>query len=209
MSHDQYRHEHDKKLKAKFHWLAKIRKFWQSDINRATLQLVEIKPGETVIDIGAGMGPATVAAARQGAKVIAVEPSSFMRTILSIRRLGQKARSQIVVADGVAETLPVEDKTIDAVWTVNAVHHWVDLEAAFDELARVLAPGGRIVLLDEDFTHSDHPLHATHHGHEDELTNVYVDEIAEALTVRGVHATGQLTTAAGVPVKLIRGVQTP
>ena len=45
MNHDQYRHEHDKKLKAKFHWLTKIRKFWQSDINRATLQLVEIKPG--------------------------------------------------------------------------------------------------------------------------------------------------------------------
>ena len=86
MSHDQYRHEHDKKLKAKFHWLTKIRKFWQSDINRATLQLVEIKPGETVLDIGAGMGPATVAAALQGAKVIAVEPSSFMRTILAERR---------------------------------------------------------------------------------------------------------------------------
>ena len=100
--------------------------------------------------------------------------------------------------------LPVEDSSVDVVWTVNAIHHWVDLDAAFDELARVLAPGGRLVLLDEDFTHPDHPQHATHHDHEDELTNVDVDAIAAALGERGLVATGERTVGAGLPVKLIR-----
>jgi hypothetical protein len=50
-------------------------------------------------------------------------------------------------------------------------------------------------------------LYATHSGHEDELTNVVVDEIAASLTARGIEATGELTTMAGVPVKLIQGVK--
>ena len=208
MGHHQHVHEHDKGLRANLHWLRQIRKFWQSDTNRAVTDLVDVQAGETVLDIGAGMGPATVVAARKGATVIAVDPSPMMRKMLSFRRLGQRARSRITVADGVAESLPAADSTIYAAWTVNAIHHWVDLEAAFDELARVLAPGGRIILLDEDFTHPDHPLYATHSGHEDELTNVVVDEIAASLTARGIEATGELTTMAGVPVKLIQGAKT-
>jgi len=141
MGHHQHVHEHDKGLRANLHWLRQIRKFWQSDTNRAVTDLVDVQAGETVLDIGAGMGPATVVAARKGATVIAVDPSPMMRKMLSFRRLGQRARSRITVADGVAESLPAADSTIDAAWTVNAIHHWVDLEAAFDELARVLAPG--------------------------------------------------------------------
>jgi ubiquinone/menaquinone biosynthesis C-methylase UbiE len=207
MNHHHHVHDHDKGFMANLHWLRQIRKFWQSDTNRAVTDLVNVQAGETVLDIGAGMGPATVVAARQGATVIAVDPSPLMRNILSVRRLCQKARSRITVANGVAENLPADDGSINAAWTVNAIHHWVDLEAAFDELARVLAPGGRVVLLDEDFTHPDHPLYTTHSGHEDELTNVHVEEIAAALTARGIEATGELTTMAGVPVKLIQGVK--
>ena len=207
MGHDHYRHAHDKRLRTKFHWLFKIRKFWQSDVNRDALALAAPGEGDRAVDIGAGMGPATVQAARRGASVTAVDPSRFMRTVLSMRRPFQRARSRIMVSDGVAESLPVADGSVDVLWTVNAVHHWVDLEAAFDELARVLAPGGRIVLMDEDFTHPDHPQHATHHDHEAETTIVDVAAIAEALRARGLDATGEKTIGGGVPVKLIRATR--
>jgi ubiquinone/menaquinone biosynthesis C-methylase UbiE len=205
--HDHHRHDHDKRLSTKFHWLFHIRKFWQSDVNRDMLALAAPGEGDRAVDIGAGMGPATVLAARRGASVTAVDPSRFMRTILTMRRPFQRARSRITVADGVAESLPVADASVDVLWTVNAVHHWVDLEAAFDELVRVLAPGGRIVLMDEDFTHPDHPLHASHHDHEAETTIVDVTAIAQSLRARGLDATGEKTIGGGVPVKLIRATK--
>ena len=207
MGHDHHRHEHDKGLRTKLHWLLQIRNFWQSDVNREVFAMAAPAAGEHAVDVGAGMGPATVLAARRGARVTAVEPSRFMRTILSVRRPFQRARSRITVADGVAESLPVPDGSVDVLWTVNAVHHWVDLEAAFDELARVLAPDGRIVLMDEDFTHPDHPKHATHHDHEQETTIVDVVAIEAALRARGLEAAGEKTEAAGVPVKLIRATR--
>ncbi|HJM31930.1 MAG TPA: hypothetical protein QGI23_06320, partial [Acidimicrobiales bacterium] len=68
-------------------------------------------------------------------------------------------------------------------------------------------PGGRIVLMDEDFTHPDHPQHATHHDHEAETTIVDVAAIAEELRIRGLDATGEKTFGGGVPVKLIRATR--
>jgi ubiquinone/menaquinone biosynthesis C-methylase UbiE len=207
MSHEHHRHEHDKGFMAKVRWLLKIRSFWQSDTNRAVVDLVDPQPGELVLDIGAGMGPATMLAAGRGASVVAVDPSGFMRSICGTRRLFQRARGRITVEPGTAERLPVAGGSIDALLTVNAVHHWVDLDLAFAELARVLAPGGRLVLMDEDFTHPEHPMHETHHGHEDEMTNVNVDAIAASLSGLGLEATGERTVAAGVPVKLIRATR--
>lgn len=130
---------------------------WRSEINKAVLELVAPGPAETVLDIGAGMGPGTVLAAETGASVVAVEPTPFMRRILTTRRLANPNRGRITVVDGAAEKLPVPDGQIDALWSVNAMHHWVDPDKAALEIARVLKPGGRVVLVDEDFTNPAHP----------------------------------------------------
>ena len=113
------------------------------------------KPGERGLDVGAGMGPATVLAAKRGAHVVAVDPSGFMRAFCGFRRLLQRARRRITVESGVAEDLPVAGGSTEVLWAVNAVHHWVDHPAVWPEFARVLAPGGRLVLVDEDFDEDD------------------------------------------------------
>ena len=59
MAHDHHRHDHDKGLMAKLHWLFLIGHFWMSDVNRAVVDLADPKPGERGLDVGAGMGPAT------------------------------------------------------------------------------------------------------------------------------------------------------
>lgn len=74
MGHDHHRHEHDKGLRTKLHWLLQIRKFWQSDVNREVFAMAAPAAGEHAVDVGAGMGPATVLAARRGARVTAVDP---------------------------------------------------------------------------------------------------------------------------------------
>ena len=208
MAHDHHRHDHDKGLKAKLRWLLRIRHFWMSDVNRAVVDLADPEPGERGLDVGSGMGPATVLAAKRGAHVVAVDPSGFMRAFCGFRRLLQRARRRITVESGVAEDLPVAGGSTEVLWAANAVHHWVDHGAVWREFARVLAPGGRLVLVDEDFDDPAHPDHGTHAGHEAEMTPVDVAVIVAAMAEVGLEATGEHTTVAGVPAKVIRAVRT-
>ena len=144
---------------------------WRSEVNDAVIEQLSPKPGEHVVDIGAGMGAGTVRAAARRAHVTAVEPTPFMRAILKLRCFFQRARKQITVSTGTAEHLPVADESIDALWAVNTMHHWVDAEAGAAEIARVLKPGGRILLVDEDFedpTHPDFERFGGRHDHGDD-----------------------------------------
>ena len=152
-------HNHDRGAKGILRYLRHAPRMWRSEINNAVIDLVAPDPGEQVVDIGAGMGPGTVLAARRGASVIAVEPTPFMRTVLTLRRLAQRSRHRITVTDGAAERLPVCDGTVNAVWATNTMHHWTDSDRAVAEIARVLVPGGRLVLVDEDFDNPAHPDH--------------------------------------------------
>ncbi len=104
-----------------------------------------LRSGVRVVDIGAGTGKLTALLAPTGAEVIAVEPVAAMRDRLRV--------SGVRVLDGTAERLPLEDASADAVVTGQAFH-WFDGPAALIEFARVLVPGGRLGLMwnarDED-----------------------------------------------------------
>lgn len=121
------------------------------------IDLADPKPGERALDIGAGMGPGATLAAKRGARVVAVEPTPFLRTVLAARSRLFGNGGRIQVCDGSAERLPVDDDSIDVVWAVNSMHHWVDPDAAVLEIVRVLKPGARLVLVDEDFANANHP----------------------------------------------------
>jgi ubiquinone/menaquinone biosynthesis C-methylase UbiE len=161
---------------------------WRSSINDEVIALVAPVAGETGADIGAGMGAGLRAGTGGGAKVVAVEPTPFMRRVLTMRRLGRRDRDRIEVVDGTAERIPVSDGSIDALWAVNTMHHWSDPTTAVGEIARVLRPGGRVALADELFDDPTHPEHdrfgsegVEHHG----FTMVDGDEMAKLLTDAG------------------------
>ena len=150
-------HENDQGIKGALRYLRWLPEMWRSPINNAVVDLVDPQPGERVIDIGAGMGAGAMRAATTGAHVLAVEPTPFVRRALRVRRLISRRRSSVAVVDGAAERIPVGDRTIDAIWAVNTMHHWVDVERAVAEIARVLRPDGRVHLVDEVFTDPSHP----------------------------------------------------
>ena len=50
---------------------------------------------------------------------------------------------------GFAEAIPLADGAATVVWSVLSVHHWPDLEGGLREALRVLAPGGRFVVLEK------------------------------------------------------------
>lgn len=219
MDHAEHGHQHghghanDQGMAAIARYLRHAPRMWRSEINDAVVDLVAPVPGERVVDVGAGMGPGAVRAAATGAEVIAVEPTPFMRRILTVRRWFQRHRRNITVLAGAAERLPVADRSVDALWAVNTMHHWVDVGRGVEEIGRVLRPGGRIVLVDEDFDDPRHPEFERfrdrhdHHGgasdddhddrdHDDSgggrqhhgFTMVEAAQMAEAFTAAGLVA---------------------
>jgi ubiquinone/menaquinone biosynthesis C-methylase UbiE len=140
------------------HYLAGIRRFWNSHDNDFIVELAAPNPTDRLLDIGAGMGPAVMAAAAKvpAGVVLGVEPSRLMRTALQLRRGISRHRKRIKVLDGTAEALPIDSGSIDTVWSVNTLHHWSDLEQGAAEVMRVLKPGGAVMLIDGDFEHPDH-----------------------------------------------------
>ena len=200
---DRYRHEHDKGVRAKISWLLKLPKFWNSPLSKEVIRSIDPRKGENLLDIGAGMGPASVEAASRGAHVVAIDPSRFMRAILGFRRQFQKDPGLITVEAGAAEKIPLSKRSTDVVCAVNAIHHWTDLEGSIEEIARVIAPGGRVLLVDEDFTDPEHPQHETHHDHEEEMTKVDVEIIKSLFEIRGFEAKGKKVLLSGLPVKLV------
>jgi ubiquinone/menaquinone biosynthesis C-methylase UbiE len=99
-----------------------------------------IKPGRQVVDLAAGTGKLTAQLADAGADLVAVEPIASMRDLLRVRLPG------IPVLGGVAEAIPLADKSVDAVVVAQAFQ-WFDTRRALDEIARVVRPGGSLGLI--------------------------------------------------------------
>jgi SAM-dependent methyltransferase len=93
-----------------------------------------------VVDLGAGTGKLTRVLLPRVERVTAVEPSEGMRATLE--QVVPEARSLA----GSAESMPLDDGSVDAVFVAQA-WHWVDPAAAVPEVARVLRPGGTLALL--------------------------------------------------------------
>ncbi len=94
----------------------------------------------TVVDLAAGTGKFTALLVPTGARVIAVEPVAEMRGELT------RALPEVDAMDGTAESMPLDDASVDAV-TVAQAFHWFDADAALAEIARVLRPAAGLAFL--------------------------------------------------------------
>lgn len=99
-------------------------------------------PGATALDAGCGTGRHTATLAEIGYQVIGVDLTPAMLDIARVKVPAAEFRQ------GVFEELPVGDNAVDLVTSALAVCHTIDLGAVFAEFARVLRPGGRILISD-------------------------------------------------------------
>src|SRR5689334_19475982 len=116
-------HQHDRGVRAFLRYLRLLPSMWRSQVNSEVVRAIAPQAGERVVDLGAGMGAAAVEAARTEATVIAIDPAPYMRWLLRLRR-AWPGNAAMTVLDGAAESIPAADGSIDALWTVNTIHHW-------------------------------------------------------------------------------------
>jgi ubiquinone/menaquinone biosynthesis C-methylase UbiE len=113
----------------------------------AMLEAAALQGTERVLDVAAGAGHTTLAFAPRVASVVAVDLTEPM--LAEGRRLAaERGIGNVTFTLGDAEHLPAPDGTFDLVTCRYAAHHFPRPAAAAREWARVLAPGGRLVLVD-------------------------------------------------------------
>lgn len=119
-------------------------------------------PRGQVLDVGTGPGRLLheVAATRSDLSLVGVDPSEDMIALaerVSAER-GSAGRTAFRVADVAA--LAQADNSVDLVVSTLSMHHWPDPEAAAAELARVIRPGGRLMVYDLRFAPVDEAMTA-------------------------------------------------
>ena len=117
--------------------------------------LPEVK-GKKILDVGAGTGRVSLPLALAGAQVVALDVSEKILEIL--KRKNKKIQTVI----GEAESLPFEDASFDIVASAFLIVHLKELKIFFDEVYRVLKPGG--LFLVSNINQKEPPVVKTREG---------------------------------------------
>lgn len=118
---------------------------------RANFDALAPRPGQALLDLGCGNGLLTLDLARavgDAGRVVGVDPSAAMLDSARGRCAG---RGTVDLRQGDAGALPLEDQEVDGAVSVQVFEYIADLSGALAELARVLRPGGRLVIGDMHF----------------------------------------------------------
>jgi arsenite methyltransferase len=112
--------------------------------------LGRLDPGQAVVDLGCGAGADLLIAAQMvgpEGRVIGVDmtPAMLDRARESAAAMGL---ANVELHEGVIESLPLPDRSVDAVISNGVIDLIVDKDAVFDEIDRVLRPGGRLQFAD-------------------------------------------------------------
>ncbi len=102
--------------------------------------------GRRVLDMGCGDGAYAISAAGRGALVTAVDPSGEM--LDAARHRASEAGVDVSFDRADASQLPFDDGSFDVVLAVTVLCFVEDAPLAVNEMARVLAPGGKLILAD-------------------------------------------------------------
>ena len=147
-------------------WITVARQF---DI---ALALLDPRPGEWILDVGAGRGWASKHFALRGCRSVAIDVVDDDQIGLGrSRALMEQAGVVYDLTIGDHERLPFADGAFDAIFCAATLHHTTDLGALLRNLARVLRPGGRMIAINE-------PCIADHADDEELRRTVLAEELS-------------------------------
>ncbi|HUM05975.1 MAG TPA: class I SAM-dependent methyltransferase [Terriglobales bacterium] len=121
------------------------------DITEKTMRLMELRPGERVLDLGCGSGWAT----RLLARVVGEGPEGYGQVVgvdiademIRRARAASKDFENVMFVVGSAAQIPWEENFFDKVLSVESFYYYPDQDRALAEVFRVMAPRGRLFIL--------------------------------------------------------------
>ena len=116
--------------------------------NHRALELLELKPGDHILEVGFGHGRTVARAAAMAPDgfVAGVDLSERMVHVASRRnrRFIREGRAELKLAD--SSHIPYPDRRFDKVYSVHTIYFWSRPEDHLEEIRRVMKEGGRLVL---------------------------------------------------------------
>ena len=128
-------------------WESMRRGFFSDAVREKAFDIADVEPGEIAADIGAGSGFVTEGLLQRGLRVIAVDRSKAM--LEEMKRIFGEGVA-VEYRTGETESLPLDDRSVDDVFANMVLHHVESPPAAIREMARILKPGGKLVITDLD-----------------------------------------------------------
>lgn len=121
------------------------------DIAEKTIRMMQLRPGERVLDLGCGAGWAT----RILARLVGEGPEGFGQVVgldisdemIRRARASSKEFDNVMFCCGSAEQIPWEENFFDKILSVESFYYYANQERALGELFRVLAPRGQLFIL--------------------------------------------------------------
>ena len=121
-----------------------IDKTWR----RAAVNMLEIRTGDTVLDVATGTGEMALLATCHGAKVTGIDLSMQMLLLAASKARTHRLGKQYSVVQGDALSMPFRDKTFNSAIVAFGIRNMDNLEVFLDEICRVLNPHGRFSILE-------------------------------------------------------------
>jgi len=118
-------------------------------MNEVTLESVNLRQGEVILDIGCGRGIDGVELAKKGAVVIGLEPSHVM--IKHARNHISENGANMDLVRGLGEHVPFRAQSMDKVVCKGALDHFPDPPMVVEQIAMVLKPEGEAIVAIANF----------------------------------------------------------
>jgi ubiquinone/menaquinone biosynthesis C-methylase UbiE len=126
--------------------------YFTEEMRDAAIERARLGPDAVVVDVGTGTGFVIQGLAPRFAQVYGFDHSAEM---IAVAAHNLAAFNNVKLQQAHGDRLPLPDQAVDAVFGNMYLHHASDPATAIAEMARLLRPGGRLVLTDLDEHHHE------------------------------------------------------